>query len=414
MTTFYDLGADDKLVTALENAFQITEPMPIQEVAWAPLASGRSAIISERTGSGKTLAYLLPLMTCLDPQRTANQLLVVVPTQELALQIGRVLDDLHKEWPYFDHDVVIGGANIRYQIERLKTKPAIIIGTPGRILELFDRRKINGQTIRTVVFDEVDELLSDGGKGIGFIQKALLRDVQQVAVSASPRNKTSDFFANSGVKMETISAQAELVNPNIEHYRLATGADRKFDQLRRLLNALRGAGRTLVFINQPDQIERIAERLVHHDLPAVALHATMTKHERADAMQAFRFGTADILVTSDVAARGLDFPDVSQVVHLDFPLDPLTYVHRAGRTARGDAHGASIVVADEKDNAPLRIYARDLGIQFEDMHVAGGLCYRGPSPTSTTTKKKKSAARKKTNTAAKKKKKSIRKKREKR
>lgn len=412
MTTFHDLGADDKLVTALEKAFQITEPMPIQEATWACLRSGHSVIISERTGSGKTLAYLLPLLTRLDPQLSANQLLVVVPTQELALQIGRVLDKLYKLWPLFEHNVVIGGANIRYQIDHLKRKPAIIIGTPGRILELFDRRKINGQTIRAVVFDEIDELLSDGGKGVKFIQKALLRDVQQVAVSASPREKTATFFANGGIDMKTISAHEELLNPNIEHYRLATGGERKFDQLRRLLHALRLDGRTLVFINQADHIERTAERLIHHDLPAVALHAAMTKHERSDAMHAFRFGTASILVTSDVAARGLDFPDVSQVVHLDFPLDPLTYVHRAGRTARGDAHGASIVVADEKDNAPLRIYARDLGIQFDDIHVSGGLCYRGAAPTSTTEKKKKKASGKKASATTKKK--SLRKKREKR
>lgn len=414
MTTFKDLGADDNLIVALETAFQITDPMPIQEAAWEPLASGRSAIISERTGSGKTLAYLLPLLQRLDPDLRANQLLIVSPTQELALQIGGVLEDLHKEWPQFNHETAIGGANIRYQIDRLKGKPAIVVGTPGRLLELFDRRKLNGQTIRAVVFDEVDELLSDGGKGVGFLQKALLRDVQQVAVSASPRDKTAAFFAAAGVHMETISAHDDLLNPNIEHYRLATGADRKFDQLRRLLHALSDAGRTLVFLNQPDQIERTAERLVHHDLPAVALHADMTKHDRADAMQAFRFGTANILVTSDVAARGLDFPDVSQVVHLDFPLDPLTYVHRAGRTARGDAHGASIVVADEKDSAPLRIYARDLGVRFEDMHVAGGLCYRGPAPEKAPAKKSKGSARKKGGATAKKKKKPTGKKREKR
>lgn len=366
------------LAAALEKAFGISEPTAIQRAAYGPLAAGERAILRDRTGSGKTLAYLLPLLSRIDRHQANNQLLIIAPTQELSLQITRVLRELDAAAPGLLPDFlpIAGGANLRYQLEGLRAKPPILIGTPGRILELFERRKINGQTIRTVVFDEVDELHRDGGKAIGLVLKRLLRDVQVVAASASPKDDLPALFP---FPMTVIQGETTGLNPNIEHLYLPTGSARKFDLLRRLLHAAQGSA-CLVFLNQPDQLSRFAERLNHHGLRAVALAGDAKKAERAQAMSAFRQGLADVLLTTDVAARGLDLPGLDCVIHLDLPNDPTTYVHRAGRTARGDAEGLSILLLADPERGALRVYGRELGIRFREVHLAEGQLILGPDP----------------------------------
>lgn len=396
MTTFQELGLAEPWINALTSAFQIEEPMPIQVAAFTPLSNGESVLMSDRTGSGKTLAYILPILNKINPDRIGNRLLIVTPTQELAVQIHQTLEALVRAGGFnLQQGLLIGGANIRHQMDRLKKKPQVLIGTPGRILDLFDRRKINGQSIETVIFDEVDELLSTGSQAIRGIQKALLRDVQQIAVSASPGEETITFFESANRPLKTISTAEQLMNPKIRHFQLIASDHRKFDQLRRLLHALTHAGRTLVFLNQPDQITRIVERLHHHDLPCASLHSEMTKQERAQAMKAFRTNMVNILVTSDVSARGLDFPELHQVVHLDFPLKPLTYVHRAGRTARGHDEGASIVITEELQSPALRIYAREFNVKFQNILVRNGQVFLDED-TSHTKPQKKSAKKKST------------------
>lgn len=149
------------LTTALKESFNITEPMPVQTASFPLISEGRNLVLQSRTGSGKTLAYLLPLLAKLTPGESGNKLLIVAPTQELAVQIGHVVRDLNAalDTPY-SLALIGGGANINHQLEKLKKHPQILVGTPGRILELFDRRKINGQTIEAVVFDEIDALLA--------------------------------------------------------------------------------------------------------------------------------------------------------------------------------------------------------------------------------------------------------------
>lgn len=175
------------LQQALADAFDITEPMPIQAESYPLIAEGKNVVLQSRTGSGKTLAYLLPFLATLTPGESGNRLLIVAPTQELAVQIANVVRAINAklETPY-SIALCGGGANINHQIDKLKARPAIIVGTPGRILELFDRRKINGQTIEAVIFDEVDAIIAqERGSLMQHIQKKLLKSVQVVAVSAS-------------------------------------------------------------------------------------------------------------------------------------------------------------------------------------------------------------------------------------
>lgn len=380
------------LHTALTDAFHIDTPMPVQSTAFPLIRAGRNLVMQSRTGSGKTLAYLLPLLAALTPGESGNRLLIVAPTQELAVQIGHVVRALndHLKTPY-NLALIGGGANITHQLEKLKAKPQILVGTPGRILELFDRRKINGQTIDAVVFDEVDALLDqEGGKQLAAIMKALRKSTQTIACSASIDGNTRSWLGAHIENAKFLVSDSEAVlNPNIGHFYLRCEARKKFDNLRKALAAM--DGKTLIFLNGDDEIAQLQDRLAYHHITVGTLSADMKKLERQKSLEEFCRGFDGILIASDLAARGLDIPDIDQVINLDFPHDPLTYVHRAGRTGRAGADGATLSFVSDSDEAAIRIYQRDLGITFDEVHFAGGALVLGAMPEKVTRRKKKRA-----------------------
>lgn len=383
------------LRTALAEAFDITEAMPIQEAAYPLLFEGRNAVLQSRTGSGKTLAYLLPLLAKLDPTQKANALLVVAPTQELAVQIANVIRALNAklEAPY-SVALVAGGANINHQIDKLKSRPSILVGTPGRILELFSRKKINGQTIRAVVFDEVDAIMEqEHGRLMKDILRALLKDVQTVAVSASLSMENQQTLRGAIKDAEFLLSNGEAaLNPNIGNYIMRCEGRKKFDNLRHALAAM--DGKTLVFLNGDDEILHLKERLAYHHIEALTLSADMKKLDRQKSLEAFRKAFEGVLISSDLSARGLDITDIDQVINMDFPHDPLTYVHRVGRTGRAGDAGAALSFVSNNDEAAIRIYKRDLGIEFSKVHFAQGAVVLGAPEKASKNKPKKTTDKK--------------------
>lgn len=389
MNTFQELGVSPTMITALKEAFQIETPMEIQSRAIMPMSEGKNLILQAMTGSGKTLAYVLPVLARLDPQESANRVLIVAPTHELVMQIRQVIADLGAVLPA-PHTIAAlsGGANIRYQLESLKQKPQILIGTPGRLLELFDKKKINGQTIQTLILDEADELLN-GRKSadIEKLRKKLLRDVQMVAVSASFTDASRQWLNTHMPEAADLSSKTDtILNPDIRHLIIPCEERRKFDQLRKALAASEDS-QALVFINDPDKIEQLVERLQYHHYNAAALYADMHKELRKKTLQDFRQGLTQILVSSDLGARGLDLPGVDLILNMDFPLTPLSYVHRAGRTGRAGQKGYALSFVAPNQSAALRIYARDLAITFEEAHLAEGALILGPAPSAAPRKK---------------------------
>lgn len=379
MDTIFSLP-DAALDTAACNAFGITGPTDIQQEAIPRILDGRNVILGSPTGTGKTLAYLLPLLCRVDPTLKANQLLIVSPTQELAVQIAHVLralnDQLAQPYPTV---LASGGANIRYQLEALKAKPAVLVGTPGRLLELFNMHRINGQTIRAVVFDEIDAICEhDQGQAYTAIKKALLRDCQTLAASASMDASTKALLQQSLPEADWLGQGSAALNPNIDHLVLYCEARKKFDHLRQALAAF--DGQLLIFLNGEDDIRRLQDRLAYHHIEADTLYADMKKADRAETLRRFRAGLSTVLIASDLGARGLDVPGIDLVINMDFPRDPQTYVHRAGRTARGRASGYALSFAAPQDSAAIRIYSRDLGIDFHEVHFAQGALVAGPAP----------------------------------
>lgn len=377
MTTVFN-ELPEALRKALEAAFEITEPMPVQEASYPLIAAGKNVVLQSRTGSGKTLAYLLPFLAKMTPGESGNRLLVVAPTQELAVQIANIIRAINAKLEGgYSIALCGGGANINHQIDKLKGRPAIIVGTPGRLLELFDRRKINGQTIEAVIFDEVDAIIAqEKGSLMKHIQKKLLKSVQVVAVSASISMEAQQLLRGAIENAEFLIANEEAaLNPNIGHFILRCEARKKFDNLRRAIAAM--DGKTLIFINGDDEITHLQDRLAYHHTEAWALSADMKKLDRQHALESFRKCVQGVLISSDLSARGLDIDDIDQVINMDFPHDPLTYVHRVGRTGRGNAEGAALSFVSDSDEAAIRIYKRDLGIEFTEVHFAGGAVVAG-------------------------------------
>lgn len=377
MTTVFN-ELPEALRKALEAAFEITEPMPVQEASYPLIAAGKNVVLQSRTGSGKTLAYLLPFLAKMTPGESGNRLLVVAPTQELAVQIANIIRAINAKLESgYSIALCGGGANINHQIDKLKGRPAIIVGTPGRLLELFDRRKINGQTIEAVIFDEVDAIIAqEKGSLMKHIQKKLLKSVQVVAVSASISMEAQQLLRGAIENAEFLIANEEAaLNPNIGHFILRCEARKKFDNLRRAIAAM--DGKTLVFINGDDEITHLQDRLAYHHTEAWALSADMKKLDRQHALESFRKCVQGVLISSDLSARGLDIDDIDQVINMDFPHDPLTYVHRVGRTGRGNASGAALSFVSDSDEAAIRIYKRDLGVEFTEVHFAGGAVVAG-------------------------------------
>lgn len=373
MNSFSALGLSPSLIDGLTKQ-DITTPTDIQSAVIPILSQGHDVIGQAYTGSGKTLAYLCPLFMKLDPQRREMQALVLAPTHELVMQIYRQAQDLTQNSSIPIKSInIIGEANINNQITRLKDKPQLIIGTPGRILDLIKKRKINGQTIKTIIIDEVDNLLANTNRqAVLEVIKSTQRDRQLAAFSASMNDDTMATLRELMKEPQLIRLSSKAVlNPNIDHYYLIGEQRDKFELLRKLIHA-ENPERALIFLNDGERIDLLSEKLNYHHLKAYPLFGDMDKEERQKAMTDFRTGKIQLLVSSDLGARGLDIPDVTHIINMDFPLEANEYIHRAGRTARADRHGVCYSIVNPSELAALRIYQREFSVEIKPVHLVKG------------------------------------------
>ena len=408
--SFETLLNHEALAQALAK-MNITEPTDIQAQVIPHMLEGRDVIGQAHTGSGKTLAYLCPILMQIDPTAKQVQALILAPTHELVMQIYRLAVQLCKD---AELDIrcmsIIGEANINNQITKLKEKPQLIVGTPGRVLDLIKKKKINCQTIRTVIIDEMDNLLDNTNQEtMQNIIKSMLRDRQLAAFSATASAHTLELLKNHMHDPVEIVSKAEVkMNPNIEHFYLIGEQRDKFVLLRKLLHALdEEAERILIFMNDGPELDFLVDKLNYHKIRTYSLHGIVDKEERQKAMDEFRRGKIKILVSSDLAARGLDIPDITHVINMDFPAEPNEYIHRSGRTARGERTGQCYSLVNPKELAALRIYQRDFEIEVKPVHLVKGKILSGATKEyyKDPNRKKKSADKKPTDkkkTAAKK------------
>jgi superfamily II DNA/RNA helicase len=371
-STFSELQLTPALIAALEKQ-QITSPTPIQGAALPVLVAGRDAYLHAETGTGKTLAYLLPIFCRLDIDQAATQAVIVAPTHELAIQIHRQCCDLAQNagWPVRSL-LLIGGTASARQIEKLKKKPHVVVGSPGRIAELLSKGKLKAQHVRSIVIDEVDRVLSEENLlYVRAIVQAAPRTRQLIFASATLEQESLAIARELAPELLMLEASVAPINENIEHLYLICEERDKPDELRKLLHAL-APERAIVFLHRNDGVQRIALKLAHHKVPTADLNAALGKEERKHAMDGFRKGEIRVLVASDVAARGLDIKGVTHVFNLDAPTLSKAYLHRVGRTGRAGDKGVAITLMTETEARLVRRYQEELGIVMQCVRMRGG------------------------------------------
>jgi superfamily II DNA/RNA helicase len=373
---FSELAISPELCAALDK-LGITEPTPVQMLGFPEISAGRDVFLRSETGSGKTLAYLIPLYTRLIVDNPATQLVIIVPTHELALQVQRVSCDLAQcAGIPLRHVLLIGGTALDRQIEKLKKKPQVIIGTPGRVLELIGRGKVKVKDLKALVVDEADRLMV--GESLGMVKqimKACPASRQLIFVSATEQPESGAEIDQISPQIVRLCANAGPINQNIEHLYMVVEERDKPDILRKLIHATK-TRRAIVFVHRNETAEIVAAKLEHHKITVADLHSANHKELRKKAMQDFRSGKVRILMASDVGARGLDIPGIDHVFNLDFPSKSKDYLHRVGRTARAGANGVAISLVVGSELRQLRRLRGELGIELSECRVREGALTR--------------------------------------
>jgi len=327
-----------------------TDMTPIQEYAIPPLLEKKDVMGQAQTGTGKTAAFAIPAIENIDSEIRRTQILIISPTRELAIQIGGEIRKFTKYSQGISCEVVYGGEPIDRQIRALRRNPAFVIGTPGRLLDHINRRVLRLNTIKTVILDEADEMLNMGFRGdIEKILKLTPEDRQTVLFSATMPSEVLQLAKTYQKDPVDIKIQAEeLTVNNIEQYYVDLPKNAKVPALEALLEKY-SPKRAIIFSNTKRQVDKLALHLQSKNYAVDSLHGDMTQRARTNVMNKFKRGDLDILIATDVAARGIDVKDIEIVFNYDIPSDMDFYVHRIGRTARAGKSGIAITFSCGKD-----------------------------------------------------------------
>lgn len=333
--------------------------MPIQTKLIPHMLDGSDIVAESPTGTGKTLAYVLPILQKVDPSKKHIQALVIVPSQELGMQIVEVF----REWVAGTDITVaqlIGGANIQRQLDVLKKKPTIVVGTPGRLQELVKLKKLKMHEIKTIVLDEGDQLLSRENRTTvkGLIDATVER--QLVVTSATITEEielVAERIMNNPVRIQ-VTAEEIPSKGEVIHSFVKTEVRDKTELLRKLshLEGMKG----LAFVNSLDQVLMKDTKLSYRDAPIISLHSEMKKEERKKALDDFKNGKVNILIATDVAARGLDISGLTHVIHVDVPHSIEQYLHRSGRTGRAGNDGEVLTLLTYGDEKTYKKWTKEL------------------------------------------------------
>ncbi|AKD54299.1 DEAD/DEAH box helicase [Spirosoma radiotolerans] len=347
---FSDLAISAELLSAVTD-MGFTSPSPIQAEAIPPILEGRDVIGQAQTGTGKTAAFGIPALDLIDIQDRSVQTLILCPTRELALQVAEEIKKLAKYKRGVRIEAIYGGDSIERQIRSLKSGVHIVIGTPGRVMDHMERNTLKLNNVKMMILDEADEMLDMGFReDIESILEEMPEERQTILFSATmskPIMQITQKFQKDPVLVKVV--KKELTNVNIEQVYFEVKAKAKVEVMCRLID-MYDLKLMLVFCNTKRKVDEIVEDLQIRGYQAEGLHGDLRQAQRNNVMSKFRAGTTNILVATDVAARGIDVDDVDAVINFDIPLDEEYYVHRIGRTGRAGKSGRafSFVGRDEK------------------------------------------------------------------
>lgn len=371
--SFEKAGVIPELVKGLEKQ-GITIPTEIQSIIIKPFMEKKDIVAMSYTGSGKTLAYLLPLFMNVDTTLRSTQAIILTPTHELAVQVYRQAELLvENSGVNVKSALIIGGANIQRQIDKLKEKPQIVIGSSGRIFDLIKKRKIQAHTVKTIVIDEADRMIDDLNiSGVEAVVKTTLRDRQIVMLSASVTDEASKRAMALMKEPVFLNVSSnEKLPENIEHIYITAEQREKIIVIRKLVHG-ENIKKGIVFINNNENIEVIVDKLNYHGIKTVGIYGKAHKYDRRNAIEDMRESRVNILVSSDLSARGLDISGVTHVINIDIPEEPVYYLHRAGRTGRAGEKGKCISIVTDFEKKWIRKYEKTLGIKFKHMEMSYG------------------------------------------
>lgn len=373
MKSFAETGLCDGVLQAVAD-LGFTKPTPIQNKTIPLLLSGNKDLIAlAQTGTGKTAAYGLPIIHRTDADSTETQAIILSPTRELCIQITNDMKSFAKYHDDINITPVYGGAAIDTQIRSLKKGSQIVVGTPGRVLDLIERNKLDLSSIRTLVLDEADEMLSMGFK----------EDLNSILADTPDEKQTLLFSATMSPEIKQITkkymkAPEEVVIgkqnsgcENVEHLYYLVHAKDKYETLKRIAdinNDIYG----IVFCRTKIEAKEIADKLIKDGYNADALHGDLSQAQRDLTMNRFRVKHLKLLVATDVAARGLDVNELSHIINYDLPDEIGLYVHRSGRTGRAGKSGISISIIHLKEKYKIKILEEKIGKKFEKADVPDG------------------------------------------
>jgi len=371
--SFEALGIEESLLQGI-HALGFTEPTPIQEKAIPILLSGTKDFVGlAQTGTGKTAAFGLPLLQLVDTEARHPQALVVCPTRELCMQITKDIAkfSLHKK--AIKSVAVYGGASIGDQIRDLKRGVQIVVATPGRLIDLIERKAINLENIHYIVLDEADEMLNMGFR----------EDIEFILGNTPNRNSIWLFSATMPSEVKQVSkrfmttpaevtiGKANSSNVNIDHQYYTTSGVNRYHTLKRIIDFNPGIY-GIIFTRTKADAQSITESLIREGYDIEALHGDLTQAQRDKVMARFREKSLQLLIATDVAARGIDVQGITHVINYELPDDPEVYTHRSGRTGRAGNSGICISVISQREAYRLRQIEKLLNNRFHKLDIPSG------------------------------------------
>lgn len=373
MEKFGKIELDDDMIKALK-AQNIKKLTKVQEAVYDDILNHKDLIVQSETGSGKTLAYLMPLYEKYKEIERTNKIIIVVPTQELALQVHRQIELLSANSGREIHSVALfGNVNMERQVKALRDKPMIVVGTALRITELIKKRKIAAHNVKTIVLDEADKLLDKKSvDSVKALIKCTMKDRQLLLFSASMPSSVVKAAEGLSPDIKKVRiSDKEKIPKNIEHLYVVVKRNERIEMLRKIISAYKKK-KAIIFINGKHDIELASAKLKYHHYPVEAVYGGVTKQERQRAIEGFRHNKIKYLIATDIAARGLHFNDVDMVVQIKLPEEANDYLHRAGRTGRNGSKGICISIVTENEGPHLMKFAAKLGFNPVEIFLRNG------------------------------------------
>ncbi len=373
-TTFSGLGLESFLIDALD-VLDIKTPTSIQTKAIPVILNQKQDVVAlAKTGTGKTAGFGLPLLQGIDTQNNSIQAIVLAPTRELGQQIFKNLTDFSSKKPEISIASIVGGIPIKPQIERLKKDTHVVIATPGRLIDLLQREAIDISETSLLVLDEADEMIAVLKEGLDTIIASLPKKRRTLLFTATMSGSIKQMVQNY-LSKHVVDIQADmetLGHQGIDHQYVVVKPIEKLEVLMHFLNTKEGQ-RGIIFCKTKAAVNKLAKKLAINKFSSGALHGSLTQGIRDRIMGQFREGHIDILIATDLAARGIDVKQISYVVQYHLPDTYDAYVHRSGRTARAGAKGLSLSVIQEEELADIPDLEQELSISFSKMQKVDAL-----------------------------------------